>query len=119
MSTNEQENRVLGGLKATLHNPNTSTEAKDHAAEVFVAHGVEVDKSDLPSSGEGHAHDREHDHEHDHQTRHSTKATDEKGQEEGRHEIKVLSGYKAALANAATSQMGKKHAAEVLKEHGL
>lgn len=27
------ENRVIGGLKATLHNPKASEEAKEHASE--------------------------------------------------------------------------------------
>ncbi|WWC62443.1 uncharacterized protein I303_105039 [Kwoniella dejecticola CBS 10117] len=31
----EHEHRVLGGYKATLHNDNTSEEAKEHAAEVL------------------------------------------------------------------------------------
>ncbi|WVR06258.1 hypothetical protein IAU60_003288 [Kwoniella sp. DSM 27419] len=41
--TTEHENRQLGGYKATLHNPNTSEEAKAHAAEVLKEHGHTVD----------------------------------------------------------------------------
>ncbi|KAI0780335.1 Conidiation protein 6-domain-containing protein [Fomes fomentarius] len=34
-ATGHETNRVLGGYKATLHNPNTSAEAKEHAREVL------------------------------------------------------------------------------------
>lgn len=37
-----ETNRVLGGYKATLKNPNVSEEAKEHAREVLEEHGMEV-----------------------------------------------------------------------------
>jgi len=38
----KEVNRVLGGYKATLHNPNTGEEAKQRAKEKLEGHGVEV-----------------------------------------------------------------------------
>ncbi|KAI1784261.1 Conidiation protein 6-domain-containing protein [Ganoderma leucocontextum] len=38
-----ETNRVLGGYKATLHNPRTSDEAKRHAREILEADGYTVE----------------------------------------------------------------------------
>ncbi|KAH6910647.1 Conidiation protein 6-domain-containing protein [Coprinopsis sp. MPI-PUGE-AT-0042] len=38
----EHENRVLGGYKATLKNPNVSEEAKEHAKDVLEEAGEKV-----------------------------------------------------------------------------
>jgi len=38
----EHDNRVLGGYKATLKNPNVSEEAKEHAKEVLEESGESV-----------------------------------------------------------------------------
>ncbi|KAK8858487.1 hypothetical protein IAR55_002714 [Kwoniella newhampshirensis] len=85
----EHENRQLGGYKATIHNPNTSTEAKEHAAEILAEHGV---KTDYPT----------------HQSK-----------EAQQHEHHVIGGYKATLHNPNVSDEAKQHAKEVLKEHGF
>jgi hypothetical protein len=37
----QHDNRVLGGFKATLSNPNTSVEAKEHARDVLDKAGVD------------------------------------------------------------------------------
>jgi len=42
--SDKETNRVLGGYKATLHNPNTGEEAKQRAKEKLEGHGVEVDE---------------------------------------------------------------------------
>jgi len=42
--TGKEINRVLGGHKATLHNPNTGEEAKQRAKAKLEERGVEVDE---------------------------------------------------------------------------
>ncbi|RPD54192.1 hypothetical protein L226DRAFT_546393 [Lentinus tigrinus ALCF2SS1-7] len=76
-------NRVLGGYKATLHNPNTSAEAKQHAREMLDAQaaGGSDDGDDL-------------------------------------HQTRVKAGYKAALHNPRVSEEAKEHAREYLEEQG-
>ncbi|KAF9793027.1 Conidiation protein 6-domain-containing protein [Thelephora terrestris] len=39
----KETNRVLGGFKATLHNPNVGEEAKQHAKHELEKHGVDVE----------------------------------------------------------------------------
>ncbi|KAI0323878.1 hypothetical protein GY45DRAFT_1399012 [Cubamyces sp. BRFM 1775] len=39
-----ETNRVLGGYKATLHNPRTSEEAKRHAREILEADGYQFER---------------------------------------------------------------------------
>ncbi|KAF9652954.1 hypothetical protein BDM02DRAFT_3183287 [Thelephora ganbajun] len=39
----KEVNRVLGGYKATLHNPNSGEEAKEHAKAKLEEHGVDVE----------------------------------------------------------------------------
>nr|ODN82430.1 hypothetical protein L203_05524 [Cryptococcus depauperatus CBS 7841] len=47
MSNNEQhEHHVIGGYKATLHNPNVSIEAKTHAANVIKDYESEAEHKD-------------------------------------------------------------------------
>ncbi|GLB39819.1 putative conidiation protein 6 [Lyophyllum shimeji] len=45
-SPSVETNRVLGGYKATLHNPNTSEEAKRHAREILSAAGYDSYSTD-------------------------------------------------------------------------
>ncbi|KAI0741475.1 Conidiation protein 6-domain-containing protein [Daedaleopsis nitida] len=81
--TNGHEiNRVLGGYKATLHNPNVSSQAKEHAREVL----GEVDG--------------------------------DSGTTQDEHQMHVNAGYKAALHNPNVSREAKAHAREYLEEHG-
>ncbi|KAI0703986.1 hypothetical protein C8Q76DRAFT_801766 [Earliella scabrosa] len=79
-------NRVLGGYKATLHNPRTSAEAKQHAREILEADGYTVDAPEGVSADE--------------------------------HQVRVNAGYKAALHNPNVSDEAKAHAREYLREHG-
>ncbi|KDQ15299.1 hypothetical protein BOTBODRAFT_174143 [Botryobasidium botryosum FD-172 SS1] len=85
------ENRVLGGYKAALHNPRVSEAAKEHAAEVLDQHGEHVSGHDLRSS---------------------TSPQNE-------HDKHVLAGYKSTLSNPNTSVEAKAHAREVLHEEGV
>ncbi|KAI0040636.1 hypothetical protein FA95DRAFT_1647893 [Auriscalpium vulgare] len=77
------EQRVMGGYKATLSNPNTSEHAKAHAREVLEAAGY----LERPA-----------------------------GTSEEEHETRVLAGYKAALHNPRVSDAAKQHAREYLGE---
>jgi len=87
-------NRVLGGHKATLHNSNTSGEAKQHARDVLKSAG---DGGDEPGSG-------------------TTRASS--GDTGDEHTNRVLGGYKATLKNPNTSEEAKAHAQEVLETEG-
>ncbi|KAI9059103.1 hypothetical protein FKP32DRAFT_1157184 [Trametes sanguinea] len=82
----QHKNNVLGGYKATLHNPRTSEDAKRHAREILEADGYHGD------SPEGVAADEHHN--------------------------RIIAGYKAALHNPRVSQEAKQHAKEYLQEHG-
>ncbi|KAI6038480.1 Conidiation protein 6-domain-containing protein [Pisolithus marmoratus] len=84
--------RVIAGLKAAIHNPHVSEEAKEHAMERLREMGQDVDVG--------------------------PQETVEKSsyqQDEGR----VLAGYKATLSNPYTSEEAKKHAEEVLQAAGI
>nr|VWP01262.1 Protein kinase domain-containing protein [Ganoderma boninense] len=83
--TQHESNRVLGGYKATLHNPRTSEEAKRHAREILEADGYTVEPAE--------------------------------GMTEDEHQTRVLAGYKAALHNPRVSKEAKDHAKEYLAEH--
>ncbi|CAE6438298.1 hypothetical protein ACGC1H_007002 [Rhizoctonia solani] len=84
----EHENRVLGGHKATLSNPNTSNEAKEHAQEVLA-------NADVSDTAKGQ----------------STTGDSE-------HEKRVLAGYKGVLSNDNTSEEAKEKARAILSEAG-
>ncbi|EKM54064.1 uncharacterized protein PHACADRAFT_185049 [Phanerochaete carnosa HHB-10118-sp] len=92
VSTTDNKNpeRVAAGLKATMHNPNVSEEAKHHAAERLEQMG----------SGTG--------------THRGESGSHSSTQDKNR----VLGGYKATLANEHTSPEAKKHAREILEAHG-
>ncbi|KAI0769573.1 Conidiation protein 6-domain-containing protein [Trametes elegans] len=81
-----ETNRVLGGYKATLHNPRTSEEAKQHAREILEADGYQFERPE--------------------------------GITEDEHQKRINAGYKAALNNPRVSDAGKQHAQEYLEQHG-
>ncbi|ORY31429.1 Conidiation protein 6-domain-containing protein [Naematelia encephala] len=118
---NEHENRVLGGFKAVLHNPNISAETKEHAAEVLASHGIEVEHEGLPPAHSKDKHEHEHTHpdhtKHQHHQQHTHNTRSETHEAEMHHENRVLGGYKATLSNPNVSDEAKEHAREVLKEH--
>ncbi|TFK67640.1 hypothetical protein BDN72DRAFT_842826 [Pluteus cervinus] len=85
---NKNPERVAAGLKAAMHNPNVSQDAKDHAA--------------------GHLRELEGE---------MNKAESEAAEERTLHETRVMAGYKAALKNPRVSDAAKQHAEDYLKEH--
>ncbi|OJT10671.1 Conidiation-specific protein 6 [Trametes pubescens] len=84
--TGHETNRVLGGYKATLHNPRASDEAKEHAREILSADGYQSERPE--------------------------------GVTEDEHQKRVNAGYKAALNNPRVSDEAKLHAEEYLQQHG-
>ncbi|KAL1754668.1 hypothetical protein FB107DRAFT_291470 [Schizophyllum commune] len=88
----KNSNRVAGGLKATLHNPNIGEETKQSAAERLDQMGVDAD-SKAPSS---------------------QPATS--GQE---HHNQRMGGFKATLHNDKVSEEAKSHARDVLQENNV
>ncbi|KAI6135765.1 hypothetical protein EV401DRAFT_2203367 [Pisolithus croceorrhizus] len=84
--------RVIAGLKAAVHNPHVSEEAKEHAIERLRGMGQSVDVAPQETA---------------------EKSSD---QQEG---SRVLGGYKATLSNPYTSEEAKKHAEEVLQAAGI
>ncbi|KAH7888455.1 Conidiation protein 6-domain-containing protein [Phlebopus sp. FC_14] len=86
--------RVAAGLKAAIHNPHVSEEAKQNAMSKLREMGQDVEQ---PIETHGHA------------------RTTEGGHDESR----VLGGYKATLSNPHTSEEAKKHAEEVLQAAGI
>ena len=102
--------RVAAGLKAVLHNPNTTAQARQNAHDRLVAMGVATEPLGDKDAG----------------TKADAKA----------HEHHVLGGYKATLKSAYTltewrarvdhtlisdpnvSEAAKLHAEEMLHEHG-
>ncbi|KAH9174003.1 Conidiation protein 6-domain-containing protein [Lactarius sanguifluus] len=87
----ESQNRVVGGHKAAMHNPNVSAEAKEHSRQV--AEGVQG--SDAV------------------QDDYSTKPSLATGDKE---ESRVIGGYKAALKNPNVSEEAKERAQQILED---
>ncbi|KAL0472713.1 conidiation protein 6 [Neurospora intermedia] len=85
---NKNPNNVLGGHKATLHNPNVSEEAKEHSKKVLENAGEGYDES---SSG---------------------KTTTDDGEKNAGN---VAGGYKATLNNPNVSDEAKEHAKKKLE----
>ncbi|WRT67671.1 uncharacterized protein IL334_004643 [Kwoniella shivajii] len=145
--SSEHEHRQLGGYKATLHNPNASTEAKAHAAEILEENGIDVNDQSTEKHHDGHAHSGNHQahdghahkndqlSEHEHRVlggykaalhnpnvseeakQHAKEVLGQTEDKDDEHEHRVLGGYKAALHNPNVSADAKEHAKEVLKEH--
>ncbi|WWC70651.1 uncharacterized protein I206_104602 [Kwoniella pini CBS 10737] len=110
--SNEHENRQLGGFKATLHNPNTSPEAKAHAASVLAEHGLDVSNDNSTTK----ASIKTENHVGDSHNGHSDQEGPHYDGKDSEHQHRVLGGYKATLHNPNTSSEAKEHAKEVLKE---
>lgn len=93
VSTTDNKNpeRVAAGLKAAMHNPNVSEEAKEHAAERLEQMGSASESRRTGGSG---------------------------SYSSGQDSNRVLGGYKATLTNEHTSPEAKKHAREILEAHG-
>ncbi|KAL1741864.1 hypothetical protein HDZ31DRAFT_66524 [Schizophyllum fasciatum] len=89
-SEGKNPNRVAGGLKATLHNPNIGDDVKQSAAERLDSMGVDPE-SKAPSKSSGSSGDAEHN--------------------------QRMGGFKATLSNDKTSDEAKSHARDVLEEN--
>ncbi|KAI9435267.1 Conidiation protein 6-domain-containing protein [Lactarius indigo] len=87
----ESQNRVVGGHKAAMHNPNVSAEAKEHSRLVV---------EEIQGSGVVHDDD-------------STKPSQAVGDKE---ESRVIGGYKAALKNPNVGEEAKERAQQILEE---
>jgi len=96
----KHKGNVIGGYRATLHNPNSSEEAKEHARKILPEMGVDP---------EGHA-DTQH---------HQYASKEEIAQDAlGKNPGNVIGGYRAALHNPNSSEEAKEHAEEVLEGMG-
>ncbi|KAI8975920.1 Conidiation protein 6-domain-containing protein [Trametes punicea] len=132
-SGHPNENRVAGGLKASLHNPRVSQEAKERAAERLEEMG---ETSLSAGSTKGASQHKNHVLGGYKATLHNPYTSEEakrhareileadsyqldppKGVSADEHEKRVLAGYKAALHNPRVSKEAKRHAQEYLKEH--
>ncbi|KAK2460758.1 hypothetical protein APHAL10511_007228 [Amanita phalloides] len=109
MSTGEQGKdpaRVAAGLKAAVHNPRVSEEAKENASERL--HQMHVETAEDTSK-----------------TRRKTSKSPSRRERsksreeliEGKSESRVMGGYKATLKNPRVSEEAKEHAEEVLEQH--
>ncbi|KAI0790704.1 Conidiation protein 6-domain-containing protein [Abortiporus biennis] len=90
MTSPKDPSRVAAGLKATIHNPNVSSEAKERAEQKLGEMG-----ETQPTTGS---------------TRRMSTSSD--------HDNRVLGGYKATLTSERTSEQAKAHAREVLEAAG-
>ncbi|KAG2153665.1 Conidiation protein 6-domain-containing protein [Suillus bovinus] len=82
--------RVVAGLKAAVHNPNVSEEAKENAMKRLEEMG-QVSRTHHANADKGYS----------------------------AHEKHVLRGYKAATSNPNVSEEAKQHAREVLEAAGI
>ncbi|KDR77253.1 hypothetical protein GALMADRAFT_95991 [Galerina marginata CBS 339.88] len=114
--------RVAAGLKATLHNPATSPEAKDSARHRLhemgekdperVAAGLKASLHNPATSSEAKKHASSRLVELGYEIDESGKVS------AAEEEHRKLGGYKATLKNVHASEAAKEHATKVLKEHG-
>ncbi|KAH9830723.1 uncharacterized protein C8Q71DRAFT_319797 [Rhodofomes roseus] len=140
MTSTEGKNptRVAAGLKAAIHNPNVSEEARDRAADRL---------EDISGNGGGHGNGTtttSFEDQHSNRelggykaTLHNDRSSDEAkeharevleaagytvepgpGVSPDEHQTRVLAGYKAALHNPRVSDAAKQHAKIYLREHG-
>ncbi|EIW73631.1 hypothetical protein TREMEDRAFT_59804 [Tremella mesenterica DSM 1558] len=116
MTTGKNQNRQLGGYKATLHNPHTGDPAKDKAEDKLESHGVIVEKR--PDHHHPHAHHLRSDDKPKFPAEGESEGEEDKKREDEAKERRVLGGYKATLSNPHASPKAKEHAAQVLAQRG-
>ncbi|CCA75113.1 hypothetical protein PIIN_09097 [Serendipita indica DSM 11827] len=106
----EHNNRVLGGYRATLANPNVSEAAKAHARAMLEQAGADVrtlkERTAMRASGSGAG------------SNGSTSGSDGEGRRDA-HLARQLGGYKSALKNPNVSPEAKAHARNMLAQHGI
>ncbi|EIN11451.1 hypothetical protein PUNSTDRAFT_98561 [Punctularia strigosozonata HHB-11173 SS5] len=90
--TEKNPERVAAGLKAAIHNPRVTEEAKDRAAQELEDMGYEAPQELSSRASVG-------------------------GNDDGldEHTHRVLGGFKASLKNPNVSEEAKEHAADVLE----
>jgi len=97
----KHKGNVIGGYRATLHNPNSSEETKEHARKMLKEMGVDP---------EGHADSTEH---------HQYASAEEAAQDAlGKNPGNVIGGYRATLHNPNATEEAKEHAEMVLEQMG-
>lgn len=96
-SAQEHSNRVLGGYRATLANPNVSEAAKAHARAMLEQAGADLRTQKERNVTEGGR---------------NAKSPDA-------HLARQLGGYKSALKNPNVSPEAKAHARHMLAQHGI
>ncbi|KAG8827373.1 hypothetical protein FRC17_007857 [Serendipita sp. 399] len=94
----EHNNRVLGGYRATLANPNVSEAAKAHARAMLEMAGADIRTQKERSLTEG---------------------SNKQGKSADAHLARQLGGYKSALKNPNVSPEAKAHARTMLAQHGI
>ncbi|KIY72412.1 hypothetical protein CYLTODRAFT_449958 [Cylindrobasidium torrendii FP15055 ss-10] len=91
---NKNPERVAAGLKAAIHNPNTSDEARERATERLQGIDTQYTDKNLDNSS----------------------ASMDNGDH---HRNQVLGGYKATLHNPGSTDAAKSKARDVLQEAGV
>ncbi|KIY71739.1 hypothetical protein CYLTODRAFT_450581 [Cylindrobasidium torrendii FP15055 ss-10] len=94
MSEGKNPERVAAGLKAAIHNPNTSEEARERATERLQGMDTQYTDKDLDNSS----------------------ANQDNGDH---HRNQVLGGYKATLHNPSSTESARAKARDVLSEAGV
>ncbi|KIM69008.1 hypothetical protein SCLCIDRAFT_811187 [Scleroderma citrinum Foug A] len=129
--------RVAAGLKAAIHNPNVSKEAKEHATARLKEMGQDAEhehepqeQTEVPQESThvlaGYKATISNPHTSEEAKRHAQEVLEAAGiygrhddHTDEEHETRVLAGYKAALHNPRVSDAAKQHALQYLEEHGV
>jgi len=105
-----QTKHVAAGLKAAIHNPNVSAEAKEKDKERLHEMGIDIDEGTSAKLGKHNVGEKAK--QHPGAASHSEGLTAEEKEEHHR-----MGGYKATLKNPHASQEAKDHAKKVLEEY--
>ncbi|KAF8153136.1 hypothetical protein B0H34DRAFT_93377 [Crassisporium funariophilum] len=117
---------TIRGLKAAIHNPNLSDEAKAHAAgrlQELEARSSEHEISKHQLGGykatltNKHTSQEAKDHARQMLETEASGQASDSSRDQGDHEHHVLGGYKSTLKNPRVSDEARHHAEDVLKQH--
>ncbi|KIJ19005.1 hypothetical protein PAXINDRAFT_8363 [Paxillus involutus ATCC 200175] len=127
----KDSSRVAAGLKAAIHNPNVSEEAKEHAKQKLRELSQEAGQThetprENPRVLGGYKATLSNPHTSEQAKHHAEEVLKAAGidsrhpnHSDEEHQTRVLAGYKAALHNPRVSEEAKQHAQEFLGEHGI
>ncbi|KDQ25960.1 hypothetical protein PLEOSDRAFT_1085281 [Pleurotus ostreatus PC15] len=120
--TDKNPINVAGGLKAAIHNPNVSEEAKERAAERLHEMGADNQNQSTPQNLTGYSDSEsitQQDIAYAREILEAVGYSIEKPAESthDEHQTRVLAGYKAALSNPHVSKEAKAHAQAYLNKH--